>query len=60
MVRPKMKPKRGRPYAGGRDPIVSVRLDPETRERIEEWGRKGDLKLSEAVRQLIQRGLARQ
>ncbi len=55
----KQKRKPGRP-ATGRDPIVGVRMPPETRKAVEAWAahQDGKLSLSEALRRLVERGLA--
>ena len=57
----KVKPKkRGRP-ATGRDPFVGVRLPPFLISEIEKWaaGQSAGLSRSEAIRRLIELGLAR-
>jgi hypothetical protein len=49
--------KRGRP-ATGKDPLVALRLPPETIETIDAWSdRNGIPSRSEAIRALIERGL---
>jgi hypothetical protein len=56
-VRKKRGP--GRPFAGGRDPIVGVRMPPQARQAVEAWAEDQDDKptLSEATRRLIAHGL---
>jgi metal-responsive CopG/Arc/MetJ family transcriptional regulator len=50
--------KRGRP-ATGRDPLVALRLPPALTERIDEWAKaNGEDSRSEAMRRLLERGLA--
>jgi Ribbon-helix-helix protein, copG family len=49
--------KRGRP-ATGKDPLVALRLPPETTKAIDDWGeRNGLASRSETIRELINRGL---
>jgi hypothetical protein len=50
--------KRGRP-ATGRHPIVGVRLPKETIARVDAWGEKRGILRSEAIRELIERGLSK-
>jgi Arc/MetJ-type ribon-helix-helix transcriptional regulator len=50
--------KRGRP-ATGRDPAITVRLPHQLISAINEWTSKNTLSRSEAIRQLIEQGLAR-
>jgi hypothetical protein len=62
-VKPKAKAGKrgpGRPFAGGRDPIVGVRMPPEERKAVEAWAKRQDDEptLSVAIRRLVQRGLA--
>jgi hypothetical protein len=54
------KKRRGRPFTGGKDPIVGVRMPPEERQSIEDWAAEQSPKptLSKAVRYLAQRGLS--
>jgi hypothetical protein len=49
----------GRPFAGGRDPLVGVRMPPESRKAVEAWAKHQDDKpsLSEAIRRLVEHGL---
>ena len=58
MVGPKRKAaKRGRPYAGGRDPLVSIRLSAETIAALDakaEGGSRSDL-----IRRYVEAGLKR-
>jgi hypothetical protein len=50
--------KRGRP-ATGKDPLIALRMSPESRKTVETWARRQDDKpsLSEAIRRLIESGL---
>ncbi len=53
------KPKkrgRGRP-ATGRDPMIGVRAGKELTVKIDKWAKANSTTRSEAIRQLIQRGL---
>jgi predicted transcriptional regulator len=52
--------KRGRP-ATGRDPVMSIRLSPDLRARVDAWASRQEDKLSssEAIRRLIELGLAK-
>ena len=60
-IKVKTKPgkrKVGRPYAGGRDPQVAVRMPPVVTSAVEAWGRKNGIKSrSEAFRALVLIGL---
>ena len=49
---------RGRP-ATGRDPVMAIRLPNELREAIDKWAARRDLSRSEAIRLLIEVGLAK-
>jgi Arc/MetJ-type ribon-helix-helix transcriptional regulator len=50
--------KRGRP-ATGKDPLIALRLPPETIEAIGNWSTRNEIaSRSEAIRRLIQLGLA--
>lgn len=54
-----VKPKRGRPPTGGRDPFVGIRLPQELIGTIDDWGLANKTKSrSEAVRRLVELGLA--
>jgi hypothetical protein len=54
----KVKPKkRGRP-ATGKDPILGARVPKELIREIDTWADRQDAKRSEAVRRLIEMGLA--
>ena len=55
----KVRPKRGRPPTGGRDPMISVRLPQELIVRIDNWGNLNGIGRSEAVRRLIEHSLPR-
>ena len=58
MIRPPKRRKRGRPYTGGRDPQVAVRLPPEMLKRIDALAaRKGISSRSEVIRAFIDAGL---
>jgi predicted DNA-binding protein len=53
------KPKkrgRGRP-ATGRDPMIGVRAGKELTAKIDKWAKTNSTTRSEAIRQLIERGL---
>jgi Arc/MetJ-type ribon-helix-helix transcriptional regulator len=64
MERPKPKASqdkrpRGRPFAGGRDPAVGVRLPWRVITALDKWGKeRGFGSRSEAIRHLVQIGLA--
>jgi hypothetical protein len=49
--------KRGRP-ATGRDPFLTARVPPDAIKAIETWARSNDISRSEAVRRLLEAGLA--
>jgi hypothetical protein len=55
----KVKPKRGRPPSGGRDPLMGFRASPVLRASIVKWAEYHPDKpsLSEAVRRLVELGL---
>ena len=56
--RKQKKRKPGRPYAGGRDPLITFRLPKEAVAVITSWAKKAKISSrSEAVRQLVMRGL---
>jgi hypothetical protein len=50
----------GRPFTGGRDPMVGVRMPPEERKAVENWAQRQDdtPNLSQAIRRLVTRALA--
>jgi predicted DNA binding CopG/RHH family protein len=50
--------KRGRP-ATGKDPHITVRLPVRLREKVDAFASANGLKRSEAIRQLIEHGLAK-
>jgi hypothetical protein len=53
-----VKPKRGRPSTGGRDPFVGIRLPATLIEEIQAWSDKHDAaSRSEAIRRLVEIGL---
>jgi Arc/MetJ-type ribon-helix-helix transcriptional regulator len=53
-----VKPKRGRPPSGGRDPFVGVRLAENLITEIDAWAADNDLpSRSEAIRRLVELGL---
>lgn len=53
-----VKPKRGRP-ATGKNPFVGIRLPPELIDEIEKWSARHDAaSRSEAIRRLVELGLA--
>jgi hypothetical protein len=54
-----VKPKRGRPPSGGRDPLMGFRANPTTRAAIVKWAENqpDTPTLSEAIRRLVELGL---
>jgi hypothetical protein len=48
--------KRGRP-ATGKDPLVAARLPPKMIASLDKWAKASSVSRSEAIRQLIERGL---
>jgi hypothetical protein len=53
-----VKPKRGRPPSGGRDPFVGIRLPASLLEQIGTWSEKHETATrSEAIRRLVELGL---
>jgi hypothetical protein len=54
-----VKPKRGRPPSGGRDPLMGFRASPLLRGAIVKWAENhpNQPSLSEAVRRLVELGL---
>jgi Arc/MetJ-type ribon-helix-helix transcriptional regulator len=53
-----VKPKRGRPSTGGRDPFVGIRLPEGLLDEIDVWSSKNEAaSRSEAIRRLIEIGL---
>jgi hypothetical protein len=53
-----VKPKRGRPPSGGRDPFVGIRLPASLIDQIALWSDEQDLaSRSEAIRRLVELGL---
>jgi Arc/MetJ-type ribon-helix-helix transcriptional regulator len=53
-----VKPKRGRPPSGGRDPFVGIRLPKSLVEQIGAWSEEHEAKTrSEAIRRLVELGL---
>jgi antitoxin component of MazEF toxin-antitoxin module len=53
-----VKPKRGRPPSGGRDPFVGIRLPASLLEQIGLWSEKHEAATrSEAIRRLVELGL---
>jgi Ribbon-helix-helix protein, copG family len=51
------KRSRGRP-ATGTDPEVSARVPPEVRDKIDNWAQANKCTRSEAIRQILELGLA--
>jgi hypothetical protein len=51
--------KRGRPYTGGRDPIVSLRMPLEVRKETEALAEEEGLTLSKAILKVLEEGLAK-
>lgn len=65
MVKPQLPPKKaqkkkrpGRPFAGGRDPIVGVRLPDEDVAALDAVAAREGVKRSEMVRRLLLAGIA--
>lgn len=60
MVKPKKtsqkKKGRGRPFEGGRDPVVGIRLSPSETEAIDKLAEREGVKRSEMIRQLLELG----
>jgi Arc/MetJ-type ribon-helix-helix transcriptional regulator len=53
-----VKPKRGRPSTGGRDPFVGIRLPKELLAQIAKWSEGNEAgSRSEAIRRLVELGL---
>jgi hypothetical protein len=53
-----VKPKRGRPPSGGRDPFVGIRLPENLLDEIEAWSAENEAaSRSEAIRRLVEIGL---
>jgi hypothetical protein len=53
-----VKPKRGRPSTGGRDPFVGIRLPKELLGQIAKWSEGNEAaSRSEAIRRLVEIGL---
>lgn len=55
-VIPKKRRGRGRP-ATGRDPVLAIRLSDKMRSAIDQWSTGKQMTRSEAIRELIERGL---
>src|SRR6185312_5445859 len=54
MVKPKKrKPKRGRPFKGGRNPIIGIRLDPDETADVDGLAKEAGVSRSEMLRRLI-------
>jgi|GEM_PF-2279242 hypothetical protein len=51
--------KRGRPYAGGRDPSYSLRMPPEMRRQMEKLAREDGVTLSRKILQVLAEHLAK-
>jgi len=62
VVKPKKTPpkkkSRGRPFAGGRDPIVGIRLPPAEIAAVDKLAKADGVKRSEMVRRLLLAGIA--
>ena len=56
MVRPKKK-LRGRPFSGGRDPKIAIRMPQTLIDKADAWGADNYLGRSEAIRRLVELGL---
>ena len=54
-VRPK---KRGRPYTGGRDPLVAFAYPPDTILAVDQWAKDNALSRSAAIRRMVEQALA--
>jgi hypothetical protein len=53
-----VKPKRGRPSTGGRDPFIGIRLPEDLLDEIETWSMEHEAaSRSEAIRRLVELGL---
>jgi metal-responsive CopG/Arc/MetJ family transcriptional regulator len=53
-----VKPKRGRPSTGGRDPFVGIRLPKDLLAQIAKWSEGNEAgSRSEAIRRLVELGL---
>jgi len=57
VVKPKKKTKRGRPFEGGRDPVIGLRLSPEDTAAIDAMAEREGIKRSEMIRRLLDAGL---
>ena len=56
----KVKPKKGRPPTGGREPFVDIRLPAELVANVDAWAKEVTVRSrSEAIRRLVEFGLAR-
>jgi hypothetical protein len=53
----KVKPKRGRPPTGGRNPFVGIRLPQELIVRVDAWAKLNGLSRSEAIRRFVEQAL---
>jgi hypothetical protein len=58
MVRPEKKARRGRPPAGGRDPMVAIRMAKALIANADAWARANRTGRSEAIRRLVELGLS--
>lgn len=59
MVKPKKTAKtkkRGRPFAGGRDPVIGIRLSPGETAAIDALAEREGVKRSEMIRRLLEAG----
>ena len=59
MVKPKLTEKKkgpGRPFEGGRDPVVGIRLSAEETEEIDALAERHGVKRSEMIRRLLEAG----
>ena len=60
MVKPKKNQKkrgRGRPFEGGRDPVIGLRLSKAETDRIDALAEREGVKRSELIRRWIEAGL---
>ena len=59
MVKPKKTAKakkRGRPFAGGRDPVIGIRMSPHETATIDALAEREGVKRSEMIRRLLEAG----
>jgi hypothetical protein len=56
-VRPKKKRLRGRPFSGGREPKITMRMPQALIDQADAWGVENYVGRSEAIRRLVELGL---